>query len=232
MHGVPLAWVTSFKYLGSIFDSSATLDSELRRRVQQAAHAFRQLESPFFRQRCIPLPTRVAVYNCMVISSLLYGSESWALSAAQLHYLETFHNNRLRKLIGIRRARDSSNAALHSRSHTDTIEVLLDRRQLGWLGHLARMPPTRLAKQMLYSTGAVGSARRVGRPDAGTKLCDTYAAVVRKRMSSQSAVKLARGTTWLSLSQNRAAFRLHVRGVRTARGPPLPPSPSPFPLIR
>ena len=40
--------------------------------------------SPFFRQRTIKMHTKMAVLNVMVLSVLLYGCESWALTRAHL----------------------------------------------------------------------------------------------------------------------------------------------------
>jgi hypothetical protein len=211
VRGEPLAWVNKFKYLGSCFESTASLGADIARRTQLAAHAFRQLERPVLRQACVSLSTRISVYICMVMSVLLYGSESWALSAAQLEHLEVFHRCRLRMILGVRMSQHMSNATLHARSGAPPISLILARRQLRWVGHLGRMPDTRIAKQAMHSTMfAPGRSRRLGRPHRG--LSHTYSELVSEHMSRQAlrertGTVFPRGTTWLTLCQDRAIYR-------------------------
>lgn len=163
--GTRLQWVDKFKYLGSIFHETSNLDCELNRRIQLAAAAFRALEKPFFRQRCIPLRTRSLVYTIMVASVLLYGCEAWAITLEQLHRMEVFHRCRLRMMLGIRLSNRVSNSALYRRCYSSPLQDMIDRRQLRWLGHLCRMPDDRLAKQALYCTLiAPGHTRRCAPP--------------------------------------------------------------------
>ena len=112
VEGHELAWVDSFKYLGSKFDSNGGVDAEVGHRIQLAAAAFNRLLHPFFQQRCIRRATRITVYKVMVVSVLLYGSEAWALTASQLERLEVFHRACLRRILGVRRLDRVSNAGL------------------------------------------------------------------------------------------------------------------------
>lgn len=206
-----LRWVDKFKYLGSVFESGGSLEGELARRISLATHAFHLHERHVFRQRCIPLRTRVHVYTSLVMSVLLYGSESWALSDAQLERLEVFHRSRLRAILGVRMSQRIPNTDLLARCRTDTIATLLARRQLRWVGHLGRMPDTRLAKMLLHSTmRAPGRARRLGRPRGG--LCQAYTALInghmtRAAISRRLGVDTPRGETWLDWCQSREFFR-------------------------
>ena len=217
--GQQLQWVDSFKYLGSYFSGDSSLQVELDTRVRLAAHAFRQLERAVFRQRCIPLRVRVQVYNCMVASVLLYGSESWALNAAQLQRLEVFHTCRLRMMLGAAAARRRapgagwqriSNDELLARCRSPPIATHLARRQLRWLGHLGRMGDERLVKQMLHATmHRPGRSRRLGRPRRD--LCATYADAIARYMTPAALrardKEVPRGSTWLSLCRNRDEYR-------------------------
>jgi hypothetical protein len=185
--GQQLSWVQAFRYLGSTFASSGTLGAELACRVQAAAHAFRRLERPVLRQHTISLRARVQLYLIMVTSVLLYGCESWALTRQQLADLEVFHRCRLRMMLGVRRARDISTADLLARCKVVSVATLIARRQLRWLGHVARMADTRLAKRMLSCTRA-GGVRRTGRQPPS--LMKTYADLT-ARYTSRPAVRAA-----------------------------------------
>lgn len=182
--------------------------ADIARRIQLAAAAFRRLRSPFFQQRCIWLGTRMQVFSCLVLSVLLYGSEVWALTASQMERLEVFYRSCLRQILGWRRSHRHTNEELYAACRTDTLQTLLERRQLGWIGHLGRMGEGRLAKQMLYSTMfAEGRRRRVGRQTTFTQLTEQYGDLVHQLRGKLRARGYPRGTTWLDVCQNRAAFR-------------------------
>jgi hypothetical protein len=206
--GHQLTWVGKFKYLGSMFHESGSLECDLARRIQLAAAAFRQLERPFFRQHCISLRLRMLVYTAMVTSVLLYGAEAWALTASQLQRLEVFHRSRLRMLLGVRRADRVSTVDLLRQCGAASIETMLARRQLRWLGHVGRMGSNRIAKQTMYSTlAAAGRRRRRGAPSAN--LCAHYQALVRQHLSGRQlrAAGLSRGATWWDACQNRPLYK-------------------------
>ena len=206
--GQPLVWTERFKYLGSIFHCSGGLDAEIAHRMQLAAYAFRVLERSFFRQQSISIRARMAVYTSMVTSVLLYGSEAWSLTAAQLQHLEVFHHQRLRMILGVRWADRISTEQLLAKCKSSRIADMIARRQLRWLGHLGRMAHDRLALQVLHSTmGGPGRRRRVGRP--APNLCDAYDALVREHLGSSRlrAEGLSRNATWLDACKDRGLFR-------------------------
>jgi len=45
---------------------------------------------------------KIGLYNALVISVLLYGSETWTLLKADERRLEVFHMNCQRRILGIR----------------------------------------------------------------------------------------------------------------------------------
>ncbi len=78
--------------VGSVFECSGSLGSELPRQVQLAADMFRRLQRPLFQRKCISLKTRMVVYKCMVLSLLCYmAARHGTYHAPQLQYLEVFH---------------------------------------------------------------------------------------------------------------------------------------------
>ena len=80
IHGVPLKTVDHFTYLGSTLSSCCSLDTEIHNRINKASSSFGRLPSRVFENRNLKVSTRVAVYNAVCLSTLLYGSwthESW-----------------------------------------------------------------------------------------------------------------------------------------------------------
>ena len=98
--GQPVAWVERFKYLGSQFASSGSVDAELAYRCQLAGAAFERLSQPVWQRRCIALPTKLRIYAAMVRSVLLYGADNWALTPVQLEQLELLQRSHLRRILG------------------------------------------------------------------------------------------------------------------------------------
>ena len=86
--GLPINEVECFRYLGSHISADCQLDDEINHRIKQAHCAFGRLRKRVFENRNIKLKTKVSVYNAVVLSSLLYGSESWTLYRRQLKSLE------------------------------------------------------------------------------------------------------------------------------------------------
>jgi len=58
--------------------------------------------------------TALQVYNALVISVLLYGSETWTLLEADERWLEAFHMNCQRRILGIRWFHFARNASVTS----------------------------------------------------------------------------------------------------------------------
>ncbi len=92
----------------------------------------------------------MTVVVVMVLSVLLYGCESWALTAAQLLRLEVFHRGCLRQILSVRRLDGLSNDELYEKCGTltqrDGVLVPLERianhwhrRLRRWLGQLGSM---------------------------------------------------------------------------------------------
>ena len=68
-----------FTYLGSIISNNRTLDKEINRRISKASASFGQLSERVYLNRNLKLAAKIEVNQAIVISILLYGSESWML---------------------------------------------------------------------------------------------------------------------------------------------------------
>ena len=78
--GDKLEVVSSFKYLGSIFTSDATIDAEVRHRIAAANIAFVCLrKAKVWSSRALSRFTKLQRFQSIVISVLLYGAETWTL---------------------------------------------------------------------------------------------------------------------------------------------------------
>ena len=64
-------------YLGTNLSLSGDLTNEIQRRINLTSSAFGRLSKRVFGNQNITIHTKIAVYNAVVISTILYGCETW-----------------------------------------------------------------------------------------------------------------------------------------------------------
>ena len=86
------------------------------------------------------LQTKIRLYNALVISVLLYGSESetWTLLKADERRLKVFHMQR--RILGIRWFHFVTNALVTSQTGEEGLTIRICRRRLSIFGHVRRLP--------------------------------------------------------------------------------------------
>ena len=93
--------VCQFTYLGSTITDNLSLDAYINKRSGKAASTLARLTARVWTSSKMPIKTNVAVYNACIISTLLYGSETWTTYAGQERRLNTFHLRSIRRILGI-----------------------------------------------------------------------------------------------------------------------------------
>ena len=114
-----------------------------------------------FGNRNLTIHTKIAVYYAVVISTILYGCEAWVPYRRHIRLLESFHIRRLQLIHGFRWWHKVSHSEIRSKAGVPSIETMLLHRQLSWLGHVIRMPHSRLTHRVLYCQLRLGH-RSVG----------------------------------------------------------------------
>ena len=155
--------VENFTYLGSTISSNLSLDAELNTRIGKAASAVARLTKRVWSNAMLTTNTKMRVYQACVLSTLLYGSETWTLYARQERRLNAFHLRSLRKILGITWQDRVPNKNVLERAKTQSMFALLSQRRLRWLGHVVRMQDGRIPKDILYGELTTGT-RPTGRP--------------------------------------------------------------------
>ena len=72
-----LGVLDNFVYLGRKLSRDGSLDAEIYNRIAKASVACGKLEKWVWLDHNITVNTKLSVYNSRVLSSLLYGSETW-----------------------------------------------------------------------------------------------------------------------------------------------------------
>ena len=203
--GAPLKNVEDFTYLGSCLSSSGTLDKEISCRLAKASSSFGRLWTRVWHERGIRQKTKVAVYRAVVLSSLLYGSETWTYYRRHIKKLDQFHLRCLRRLLGIRWEDRVTNQEVLRRAALPGIEALIIQSQLRWSGHVMRMEDSRLPKQLFCSELARGTRKQGGQ-------IKRYKDSLKQSMRACNIPIVG----WEELATNRSAWRQSTRlGVKT-----------------
>ena len=161
--GTALDVEDDFTYLGSVMSNDLSLEKELNRRIGRACNTFARLTERVWENSKLTINTKIAVYKACVLSTLLYGSESWTLYSHQQNKLEVFHMKHLRLILNIRWDDYITNTEVLEKAKIFSLHTILLQRRLRWLGHVHRMPEERIPKKLLYGQLADGS-RSLGRP--------------------------------------------------------------------
>ena len=147
-----LSFCTKFKYLGTTIPSDLDPAVEITTRLGKAQGAFRVMRR-VLTDRKLALQTRAKIYKVLVLTVLLYGSESWALTATHQQKLASFHRRCLRSMCHTNlfktRVHRVTTAALLERAGLEPLIFYLDRRMITWAGKVARMSMDRVPRRML-----------------------------------------------------------------------------------
>ncbi len=87
------------------------------------------------------------IYRATVLSTVLYGAESWSCTDKEYRRLNAFNTKLLRVLT--RKQRDEiSNVRLYKLTGMEPLEDTIRKYRLRWAGHVRRMDGTRLPKKI------------------------------------------------------------------------------------
>ena len=146
INGDNLKYIEHFPYLGSHLSANANIDAEIQYRLKCASAAFEHLRKRVFDNHDISTPTKLHVYQAVVIPSLLYGCETWTTYRRHLKCLEKYHQRCIRRILGVKWQDRRTNISVLEEANTTSIEAMVLKYQLRWPGHVDRMPERRLPK--------------------------------------------------------------------------------------
>jgi len=117
--------VDKFCYLGSVLSSAANIDDDVNARLAKANAAFGRLSKSLWNNHGIRLATKISVYRAVVLTTLLYGCESWTVYRRHIAKLDQFHLRCLRKIAHIKWQDMIPNTDVLARCDISGIEVLV-----------------------------------------------------------------------------------------------------------
>ena len=194
--GQRLPAVEHFTYLGSTLSRSANIDQEVNTRIAKASCAFGRLRKTVWERRGISQHTRIKVYKAVVLTTLLYGCETWTIYRRHEKQLQQLHLRCLRSILNIRWQDKIPDTEVLERAELPSVITTMRKAQIRWAGHVSRMADSRIPKQLFYGELKHGE-RKVGGQ--------------RKRYKDSLKVYLKDfdidATTWENAASDRPAWR-------------------------
>ena len=150
VNGQRLKVVDKFTYLGSTLSRAVHIGDEVTAKTAKASVAFGRLRTNVWERNGIRLDTKLKVYKAVVLPTLLYAFETWAVYQRHVKKLIHFYLSCLRKILKIRWQDKIPDAEVLKKAKMHSVHTLLKLAQLRWTGHVTRLPDERLPKKVLY----------------------------------------------------------------------------------
>lgn len=199
--GTPLDEVPTFPYLGSVMANDCSVTAEVRSRIAKASKCWGVLCGPVFKSKGLSMPAKLAVFKGAVLSSLLYGAETWAVKQEHVKMIESFTARCLRQVLKEPIRYRKPDFILFREANMLTIDLVMRTMRLRWFGHVARMADERMPKWFLYGQLAGTPGRKVGKPKQRWK------DVIHRDLQAVGIEKGLKTLSWQATVQHRVAWR-------------------------
>ena len=141
-----------FTYLSCTISSDANkIDKEIDGRFATLGQQLLRQTVRVWNNKSLKSETKIRAYRAIVLTTLLYGSETWVTYRSHIHLLERFHQRCLRTILNFTGEPSSPTSKSQStESEVSSIEVMILKYQLQWAGHVSRIKDHRFPKIVMY----------------------------------------------------------------------------------
>src|SRR6218665_2566554 len=137
-------------------EADSSCDRKIKVRIGRANATFGRLDKILKKNGC-STTTKIRLHNVMVVSTLLYGSETWPITVANRKRLEAAHHRRLRRILHVSWPDKITNKSIRERTGQEDIENIVRKRRLRWLSTCGAW--TRIEEPTRYCIGYMGEER-------------------------------------------------------------------------
>jgi len=162
--GNPVDVVESFTFLGSIQTSDGYCKPDIACQIGLAFSAVSSLNN-IWNAKHLSIQTKGRVYQTLVLSVLLYASETWTSVASDMKAIESFLMKCQRRILENRRHDFVRNSEVSLRTGLTPVSDRIIRGRNAIFGHVARLPDNTPAHQaMLHQVELLAIGRSTPRP--------------------------------------------------------------------
>ena len=200
LNGQMLEEVKVFKYLGSQASYDGRVEKEVCQRVKEASKCLGGMKS-IMSNRYMSMNIKRKLYEAVIVPTVLYGAETWNVSEPDKKKLNVFEMRCLRRMVGVARRDRVRNQSIRYRTGiTEKLSSRVEKKVLGWFGHMERMNWGRLTSRVWRSRVRGANAR--GRPR--TRWMNGVANGLHGR-----GMSVEQGKAW---AQDRGSWKAIVKG--------------------
>ena len=163
LNGKKLEEVQCFRYLGVDLAANGSMEAEVSHRVGEGARVLGAMKN-VWKERTISWRAKMGMFEGIVVPTILYGCEAWAIDRVVRRRVDVLEMKCLRNICGVRWFDRVSNVRV--REMCGNKKSVVERAEEGvlkWFGHMERMSEERLTKKIYVSE--VEGTRRRGRPN-------------------------------------------------------------------
>ncbi len=160
--GSTLDEVEQFTYLGSCIAQDGNVEEDINARLGKAAAVFRRMNN-IWSSKTLNLDIKIRLYTTIVMSTAIYASETWKMTAKHTAKLDAFHQRCLRRILKVIRKDHVTNEEILKRTGQRRLRDIITERRLKFAGHMLRTSCTRPARTAITWRPADGKRKR-GRP--------------------------------------------------------------------
>ena len=134
--GEQIRQVQKFKYLGYRLTSDGKCRTAIKKRIAMAKASFQKM-STILKNRNISFSTKLKVFKTYVWSILLYGCETWTITAETKKNLEAAEMWFYRRMLRISwKEKRTNESILEETNQERSLIKTIRKRQLKFLGHI------------------------------------------------------------------------------------------------
>ncbi len=163
------------------------------------------MKKSIWNQSTISLKTKVQIYRATVLSTVLYGAESW--TDKEYSRLNAFNTKLLRILTRKQRDEISIYDRLYKLTGMEPLEDTIRKYRLRWTGHVRRMDDTRLPKKILFGT-VTGGKKSAGKPKKNWVDC----------LEEDCARANISYGSWTEKAKNRTTWQKSISSLTSVKG--------------
>ena len=137
--------VEAFKYLGSFVSLRHGDLEEISVKLAEGRHRFASFQK-LWKSKQLSIPLKCKLYSALVLSVVLYSSETWTMNKSTQRKLESFHTSCLRRILCFFSYLERvTNEEVLARSRMSILSAMIMIKRLKSFGHVLRMNDDRLA---------------------------------------------------------------------------------------
>ena len=161
LDGEEIQNVTTFKYLGSMFDTEGGTTTDCKNRVRLAWNKWREVTGVICDKK-VPVKLKHKIYKTVIRPTMTYGAECWTMKKKDEMLMNKTEMRMLRWIQGVSLRELKRNEEIRKAATVQPIATHLMQKRLRWYGHVRRRDESHITRTVLDME--VEGVRPRGRP--------------------------------------------------------------------